>query len=99
MLKKPSAGPAYTGMRAISAFVWIAGVGFAINVLAGVDFSADKGDVIFEILKRFSMFALLLVAASGGAIQSLQAPEMDWRAAPPKLFSMLVRLGVFLVAN
>ena len=99
VLKKPSAPAAYMGMRAISAFVWIAGVGFVINVLAGVDFSADKGYVIFEILKRFSMFVLLLVAASVGAIKSLQAPELDGRPAPLLLYAMLIGLGIFLVHN
>jgi hypothetical protein len=86
-------------MRAISAFVWIAGVGLAINVLTGVDFSADKGYVIFEILKRFSMFALLLVAASVGSIKSLQTPELDGRPAPMLLYAMLIALGMFLVHN
>jgi tetratricopeptide (TPR) repeat protein len=64
-----------------------------------VDFSADKGYVVFEILKRFSMFALLLVGASVGAIKSLQLPELDARPARVLLYAMLIGLLMFLVHN
>ncbi|MDB5320470.1 MAG: lipid core-O-antigen ligase-like enyme [Phycisphaerales bacterium] len=101
VLRKSTAGGGapYVGMRAISAFVWIAGIGLAISVLSGVDFSADKGYVVFEILKRFSLFALLLVGASVGAIKSLQAPELDGRPAPVLLYAMLIGLAMFMVHN
>jgi O-antigen ligase len=96
---KGGGGGAYTGTRAISAFVWIAGVGLAINVLSGVDFSSDKGYVVFEIMKRCSLFALLLVGASVGAVKSLQAPELDGRPAPVLLYAILIALAMFLVHN
>jgi hypothetical protein len=93
-----SAAP-YSGMRAISAFLWIAGVGLVINLLSGIDFSADKGYVVFEGLKRLSLFAMLLVGASVGAIKSLQSPELDARPAPVLLCAMLIGLAMFLVHN
>jgi tetratricopeptide (TPR) repeat protein len=86
-------------MRAISAFLWIAGVGLAINLMSGIDFSADKGYVVFEFLKRLSLFAMLLVGASVGAIKSLHAPELDGRPAPVLLYAMLIGLAMFLVHN
>jgi tetratricopeptide (TPR) repeat protein len=55
--------------------------------------------VVFEILKRLSMFALLLVAASVGAVKSLQAPELDGRAAPVVLYGLMIGLLMFLVHN
>jgi hypothetical protein len=86
-------------MKAISVFAWVAGVGWAINVLAGVDFSADKGYVAFEMLMRLSMFALLLVGASVGAVKSLQSPELDGRPARMLLYAMAIGLLMFLVHN
>jgi tetratricopeptide (TPR) repeat protein len=91
--------PRYRGARAINTIAIIAGLGLLINIVASLDFTADKGYVIFEVLRKLSMFALLLIGASVAAIKSLQAPELDARPAPFLLYAMLMALGIFLVHN
>jgi hypothetical protein len=51
------------------------------------------------MLKRLSLFAMLLVGASVGAIKSLKSPELDGRPAPVLLYAMLISLAMFLVHN
>lgn len=96
---RATTGPAYRGVRAISGLAWIATVGLALSVVVGVDFSADKGYVLFEILKKTCLFALLLVGASVGSLKSVQAPELDPRPAPVLLYATLVALAAFLLHN
>jgi O-antigen ligase len=90
---------AYTGPRAIRGLAAIALVALAINVACSIDFQADWGFVVFEILRRVTMFGVLLIGASVAAVRSLEAPELDGRPAPLLLYGLLVALAVFLLHN
>lgn len=90
---------AYQGPRVIGMFAAIAGVAMAINVFCSIDFRADPGFIVNEILSRTGMFAVLLIGATVAAIKSLREPELDARPAPLLLYAMLAALGVFVIHN
>jgi O-antigen ligase len=96
---KAGSSQAYTGPRVIWMLVIISGVGLMLNIFCSTDFGADGGYVVNEILRKFSMFAILLIGACLMAVKSLKDPELDWRPAPILLSAILAGLAVFLVHN
>jgi O-antigen ligase len=89
----------YRGPRAILTLVAIATLALLVNVISSLDFRADAGYVLNELLQKVSMFALLLIGASLAAIKSLAAPELDARPAPLALYGLVAALAAFLVHN
>ena len=89
----------YRGAKAINTLLVISGAALVLNVMTSVDFTADKGYVLNEILHKFCMFALLLIGTSVAAIKSLATPELDARPATLLLYAMLAALAVFVVHN
>jgi tetratricopeptide (TPR) repeat protein len=89
----------YQGPGVILMLAAIAGLAMLINILCSIDFRADWGYVLNELLSRTGMFAILLIGASVASIKSLSAPELDARPAPLLLYAMLAALAVFVVHN
>lgn len=77
----------------------LATLGVVINILAGIDLSADAGWVSFELLKRIVFTALLLIGLAIVVIRSSKDASMDDRPAPWVLYTMLAGLAVFLIHN
>ena len=74
-------------------------LGVLINILAGIDLSADAGWVSFELLKHIVFAALLLIGLAIVVIRSSKETSMDDRPAPWVLYAMLAGLAVFLIHN
>jgi O-antigen ligase len=98
-IAKPTNLQAYQGPKAMQGIAMIAGVGLLISIVGSIDFSADWGYVLNEVIRKVSLFALLLIGATVAAVKSLQQAQLDDRPAPMLLYAMMVALVVFLVHN
>jgi O-antigen ligase len=92
---------------AISTIAAIASAGFALNVLATVDFgfiSAGGGDagpayVLLKLLERCAGTILVLVGMFATITRGLPEADVDERPSPWVLYGLLAGLGVFLLHN
>jgi hypothetical protein len=90
---------AHPARRMFFTIASLATLGVLINILAGVDLSADAGWVSFELLKHILFAALLLIGIAIVVIRSSKDTLMDDRASPWVLYAVLAALAVFLIHN